>query len=58
MENQQEALRASVDLIALGEHQINVDCDVIDADGGTRTAAISGAAVALHDAPRCLCIRA
>jgi ribonuclease PH len=44
------ALRASVDLTALGERQIIVDCDVLVADGGTRTAAISGAAVALHDA--------
>lgn len=44
------ALRASIDLSALGERQIIVDCDVLVADGGTRTAAISGAAVALHDA--------
>ena len=44
------ALRASIDLTALGERQIIVDCDVLVADGGTRTAAISGAAVALHDA--------
>lgn len=44
------ALRASIDLAALGERQIIVDCDVLVADGGTRTAAISGAAVALHDA--------
>lgn len=44
------ALRASMDLVALGERQIILDCDVIVADGGTRTAAISGAAVALHDA--------
>jgi len=44
------ALRAAVDLKALGERQIILDCDVIVADGGTRTAAISGAAVALHDA--------
>lgn len=44
------ALRAAVDLSALGERQIIVDCDVLVADGGTRTAAISGAAVALHDA--------
>lgn len=44
------ALRASIDLVALGERQIIVDCDVIVADGGTRTAAISGAAIALHDA--------
>lgn len=44
------ALRAAVQLDAMGERQIIVDCDVIVADGGTRTAAISGAAVALHDA--------
>lgn len=44
------SLRAVVDLGALGERQIQVDCDVIQADGGTRTAAITGAWVALHDA--------
>ncbi|MGE0766565.1 MAG: ribonuclease PH [Hyphomicrobiaceae bacterium] len=43
------ALRAVIDLKALGERQITVDCDVIQADGGTRTAAITGAWVALHD---------
>jgi len=43
------ALRAVVDLQRLGERQITVDCDVIQADGGTRTAAITGAWVALHD---------
>jgi ribonuclease PH len=43
------SLRAVVDLQALGERQISVDCDVIQADGGTRTAAITGAWVALHD---------
>ena len=43
------ALRAVVDLKALGERQITVDCDVIQADGGTRTASITGAWVALHD---------
>lgn len=43
------ALRAVVDLEKLGERQITVDCDVIQADGGTRTAAITGAWVALHD---------
>lgn len=43
------ALRASVDLTALGERQIIVDCDVIEADGGTRTAAVTGAFVALSD---------
>lgn len=44
------SLRAVVDLSALGERQIVIDCDVIQADGGTRTASISGAYVALHDA--------
>ena len=44
------SLRAVVDLRALGERQITVDCDVLQADGGTRTAAITGAWVALHDA--------
>lgn len=43
------ALRAVVDLQKLGEKQITVDCDVIQADGGTRTASITGAWVALHD---------
>ena len=43
------ALRAVIDLQKLGERQITVDCDVIQADGGTRTAAITGAWVALHD---------
>jgi ribonuclease PH len=43
------ALRAVVDLPSLGERQITVDCDVIQADGGTRTAAITGAWVALSD---------
>ena len=43
------ALRAVVDLQALGERQITVDCDVIQADGGTRTAAITGGWVALYD---------
>jgi len=43
------SLRAIVDLQALGERQITVDCDVIQADGGTRTAAITGAFVALSD---------
>jgi len=42
------SLRAVVDLSAFGERQITVDCDVIQADGGTRTAAITGAWVALH----------
>lgn len=44
------ALRAAVDLKALGENMITIDCDVIQADGGTRTAAITGACVALVDA--------
>lgn len=44
------SLRAMVNLEALGEHTITVDCDVIQADGGTRTASISGGAVALVDA--------
>src|SRR3954465_5617637 len=42
------SLRAAVDLAALGERQLTLDCDVIQADGGTRTAAISGAWVALR----------
>ena len=44
------SLRAAVDLNALGENTIHVDCDVIQADGGTRTASITGAWVALADA--------
>jgi ribonuclease PH len=44
------ALRSIVDLKALGERQITIDCDVLQADGGTRTAAISGAYVALYRA--------
>ena len=43
------SLRAVVDLVALGERQITLDCDVIQADGGTRTAAITGSWVALFD---------
>ncbi|WP_082735705.1 ribonuclease PH [Polycladidibacter stylochi] len=43
------SLRAIVDLEALGERQITIDCDVIQADGGTRTASITGAWVALND---------
>ncbi len=43
------SLRAVVDLVALGERQITIDCDVIQADGGTRTASITGAWVALAD---------
>ncbi|ASX26465.1 ribonuclease PH [Candidatus Williamhamiltonella defendens] len=44
------ALRAAVDLTKLGEFTITLDCDVLQADGGTRTAAITGACVALQDA--------
>ncbi|HKB59567.1 MAG TPA: ribonuclease PH [Gallionellaceae bacterium] len=44
------SLRAVVDLAKLGERTIQLDCDVIQADGGTRTASITGAYVALHDA--------
>ena len=43
-------MRAGVDRVALGERQITVDCDVIQADGGTRTASISGGFVALYQA--------
>ncbi|MCO5787073.1 ribonuclease PH [Pseudomonas sp. G11-1] len=46
------SLRAAVDLKALGENTIYIDCDVIQADGGTRTASITGACVALVDALR------
>lgn len=46
------SLRAVTDLRAMGPCQVTVDCDVIQADGGTRTAAITGAYVALHDAFR------
>ncbi|WP_439501289.1 ribonuclease PH [Aminobacter ciceronei] len=46
------SLRAVVDMQALGERQITVDCDVIQADGGTRTASITGAWIALHDCLR------
>ena len=48
------AMRASTDLKALGERQIFIDCDVINADGGTRCAAITGSYVALHLAIRSL----
>jgi ribonuclease PH len=44
------ALRAVIDLRALGENTLHVDCDVLQADGGTRTASITGAFVAVHDA--------
>src|SRR5215470_9469358 len=46
------SLRAATDLAALGERQIKIDCDVLQADGGTRTAAITGSYVALHLALR------
>src|ERR671936_289936 len=46
------SLRAVTDLAALGERQVRIDCDVIQADGGTRTAAITGSYVALHIALR------
>ena len=42
------SLRAVVDMQALGERQITIDCDVLQADGGTRTASITGACVAVH----------
>ena len=48
------ALRASIDTALLGERTVTVDCDVIQADGGTRTASITGAWVALADAIRAL----
>jgi ribonuclease PH len=48
------SLRAAVDLKALGENTITIDCDVLQADGGTRTAAITGSCVALVDALRYL----
>lgn len=44
------SLRAAIDLVELGENTLIVDCDVIQADGGTRTAAITGGCVALHEA--------
>ena len=44
------SLRAVIDLTSLGERQITVDCDVLQADGGTRTASITGAWIALYDA--------
>ena len=51
------SLRAVVDLAALGERQVVLDCDVLQADGGTRTAAITGAWVALADACEALVAR-
>lgn len=49
------SLRAAVDLKMMGENTIVVDCDVIQADGGTRTASITGGCIALHDAILHLC---
>jgi ribonuclease PH len=51
------SLRACIDLKALGENSIVVDCDVLQADGGTRTAAVTGGFVALHDAVSWLATR-
>lgn len=51
------SLRGAVDLEAIGQRTLKVDCDVLQADGGTRTCAITGAAVALHDAIRVLAER-
>ena len=51
------ALRATMDMEALGERTITIDCDVLQADGGTRTAAITGGFVALADAVRQLVIK-
>jgi len=48
------SLRVVVDMTALGERTVHIDCDVLQADGGTRTAAITGSWVALHDAVRAL----
>ncbi len=50
------ALRAAVDLDRLGERTVTLDCDVLQADGGTRTASITGAWIALADALDCLCL--
>jgi ribonuclease PH len=50
------ALRAVVDLEAIGERTIIVDCDVIEADGGTRTASITGGFIALYDALRLMAL--
>ncbi|MBZ5782467.1 ribonuclease PH, partial [Klebsiella aerogenes] len=44
------SFRAACDMRALGERQVVVDCDVLQADGGTRTASICGGFIALHDA--------
>jgi ribonuclease PH len=48
------SLRAVTNLVGLGERTVQIDCDVLQADGGTRTASITGAFVALHDAVRLL----
>tara|TARA_E500000331_G_scaffold318859_1_gene331180 strand:- start:588 stop:1061 length:474 start_codon:yes stop_codon:yes gene_type:complete len=48
------SLRAAVEMDKLGENTVRIDCDVIQADGGTRTASITGACVALHEAVRSL----
>ncbi len=48
------SLRAAIDLKSFGENTITLDCDVIQADGGTRTASITGACVALYDALKCI----
>lgn len=48
------SLRSMIDLSQLGEYTINIDCDVVQADGGTRTASITGGCVALVDAIECL----
>ena len=48
------SLRASIELAELGPHTVLVDCDVLSADGGTRTASITGACVAVHEAVRWL----
>ena len=52
------SLRAMVDMQALGERTIRIDCDVLQADGGTRTASITGGAVALVDALRAVSVQA
>jgi ribonuclease PH len=51
------SLRSVVDLDAFGERQVIIDCDVLQADGGTRTASITGAYVALHDALNALAVK-
>jgi len=51
------SLRAAIDLKSLGENTLYIDCDVIQADGGTRTASITGACVALVDALRAMKLR-